>query len=488
MKSITIALASLILLLTTFSQLANATELNLPNMGDPSESTLSPTQADKLGKALLRQLRQEKRIAEDPLINSYVSSLGFRLATSSSRPSEPFTFFVVDDASINAFAAPGGYIGIHTGLIETSSNESELAAVMAHEIAHVTQRHMARAFENAGQMKLPMAIALLTAVLLGSQSAELGEAAVAVASAGSIQQQINFTRSNESEADAIGMETLANAGFDPHGMESFFKHLQHEARYYGVALPEYLRTHPISESRIAESKNRADRYPQNKYTDRLSFSLIRARLKAINESDPHKATRYFESQLRSGQHQNRDAFTYGQAIALIRDQKPKKAVQIIEELLNSDPDRLEYLLALANAEMEQNNYDRSLAILSDAESLYPGSYPLVIDYSRALITTGNSMTAVPLLKNQINHQNDKPQLHQLYAEALGKTGKVAEAHVALAQYLYLNEHLISAIEQLKQAKKLAVNDHYLLSRIESKLIIFKESLAEMKKSEKKRPK
>jgi predicted Zn-dependent protease len=202
-----------------------ARAFDLPDIGDPSGSAVSPEQERRLGEALLRQLRRGEYILNDPEAEAYVQSLGFRLAAQGTNVNQPFDFFLVQDPAINAFAAPGGFIGMHTGTILVAETESELAGVLAHEIAHVSQKHMARAFEQASQLSIPMAAAMLGAILLGTQNPQAGQAAIAAVAASNVQLQIDFTRANEEEADRIGMQLLSHAGFDPRGLPAFFERL-----------------------------------------------------------------------------------------------------------------------------------------------------------------------------------------------------------------------------------------------------------------------
>ncbi|MDH3872013.1 MAG: M48 family metalloprotease, partial [Gammaproteobacteria bacterium] len=260
--------------------------MDLPSIGDSSGSVISPEQEQQLGAAFMRQLRSSGIILEDLEITNYIESLGQRLTVNSEDPARRFTFFVVNEPSINAFAGPGGYIGIHTGLILASESESELAGVLAHEIAHVTQRHLARAYEASERLSLPTMAAMLAAILVASQHSEAGQAAMAAVSAGGMQYQIDFTRANEKEADRVGIQTLALAGLDPFGMPRFFERLQKNSRLYGSRPPEFLSTHPVTTDRIAEATSRAERHTASKQGDSLDFQLVRAKLRVNNYDNP----------------------------------------------------------------------------------------------------------------------------------------------------------------------------------------------------------
>ncbi|MEM9304047.1 MAG: M48 family metalloprotease, partial [Pseudomonadota bacterium] len=231
--------------------------IRLPDIGASAGAVISERDENAYGEALKREFTRLAKIVDDPLIAGYFRLMGYSLVAHSDRPDGNFTFVVVDDDSINAFAAPGGFIALHSQLILTAENESEVAAVVAHEIAHVTQRHIARRIESAQKMSLPMTLLMLGAVLAGSGNGDAAQAAVVGTQALMQQMQINFTRANEYEADWVGIRKLAAAGYDPDAMASFFAKMARENRGYGARIPEFLRTHPVESTRIAESKNRA---------------------------------------------------------------------------------------------------------------------------------------------------------------------------------------------------------------------------------------
>lgn len=273
--------------------LIKANEIELPEIGDRSGATISPEQERDIGREFMRQLHNSVTIIDDPEIATYLQSLGYQLVANSDNRGQEFTFFIVQDSTINAFAAPGGYVGVHSELIKNTRTESELAAVMAHEIAHVTQHHLARAFEQGSRLSLPMAAAIVAAILLGmgTQNPDAGFAGMMAAQAGAAQLQINFTRSNEEEADRIGMQTLIRAGFDPFAMPAFFERLEQVSRYYGPEPPEFLSTHPVTRNRIADATGRAEALvttPQLTARNQLQFYLMRSKLQVLTSDDKNK--------------------------------------------------------------------------------------------------------------------------------------------------------------------------------------------------------
>ena len=299
---------------------AEVTTLDLPDIGDSTGGLLSPEFERRLGQAFLSQVRKQADIISDPEINTYIESIGYRLVSQSDNNEQQFTFFVINDPLINAFAAPGGIVGINSGVILNSDSESELAGVMAHEIAHVTQKHMARSVEMSKKMSIPMLAAMLGAILIATQNPDAGQAALMAVQGASAQARINFTRTNEQEADRIGIQLLARSGFSPRGMAGFFRKLQQSSRFSAQA-PEFLRTHPLTTRRIADAGARAAAYSgTGDHDESQSFPLVRAKLIARSQETPRRAVEFFSRRLAGAEQGNdRDADRYGYIIALTED-------------------------------------------------------------------------------------------------------------------------------------------------------------------------
>ena len=299
-KFITIALLGLFIWPLS---MVHAVEIALPEIGDSAGSLISPQQEYQIGLGFYWRIQQSVDLIDDPEINSYLQSLGYRLVANSDSPHLPFTFFMLPDASVNAFAAPGGFIGVHSGLLLTSEREDEVASVLAHEIAHVTQRHLLRSFEKSKQMSIPMTIAMIAAALLGAADPAIGSAAIMAVQAGGVQSQLNFTRANESEADNLGMHTLVRSGFDALAMPAFFEKLQQTSRFYsGNSVPEFLRTHPVTTSRIADARGRAVRYPSvtHQKIDTLLFYLMREKLRVMAATNLTQLIQYYANAVKTG--------------------------------------------------------------------------------------------------------------------------------------------------------------------------------------------
>jgi predicted Zn-dependent protease len=437
-----------------------------------------------LGEEFMRSIRAQTTLVTDPEIADYIQQLGHRLVANSDAPGYPFTFFVVDDKSINAFAGPGGYIGIHTGLIETAANESELAGVMAHEIAHVTQRHLLRAYESANQLSLPTAAAMIAGILLGvaSNSPDAGIAAISAVQAGNIQRQLNFTRANEKEADRIGIQTLARSGIDPYGMPSFFEHLQQSTRLYGNNVPEFLSTHPVTTDRVAESMARAEQYGHGEELDTIEFQLIRTRLAVLESANPQTVLKTYQSRVKAASHPA-PADVYGLALALWRNTEYTKAGDLLRRLLKSDPDRIIYRTSLAQIYLESAQTEQALQLFSDTLKLYPGDLTVGEYYVSALIQTGQAAQARELITKMLREKRAQTaHNYELWAKAASITGPAWETNVATAEAYYIYGNLHFAIDQLTRALQSKGLSDYERARIEARLAEFKQQLTEREKN------
>lgn len=461
-----------------------AADIDLPDFGDSAGALISPLQEYQIGRAFFWRLQQSVELVEDPEVNSYVQSVGYRLVMNSDSPNLPFTFFVVPDSSINAFAAPGGFIGIHTGLVLASETEDEMASVMAHEIAHVTQRHLVRSYEQSQQRSLPSTIAMIGAALLAIANPEAGMAGLMAVQAGGVQAQINFTRSNEKEADNIGMLTLVNSGFDAQAMPAFFERLQQSSRFYtGNAVPEFLRTHPVTTSRIAEARGRAVTYPvERQLSDTLQFYLIREKLRVMGSTDLAQLIQYYASSLESGNNVNQTATRYGYSLALSSIGNYSQARAVLQPLIDQDEDRLSYQLALADLEIGLGQMSIALAIYQENQKLYPDDRALTINQVEALLLADLPKQASNLLFKQLQIGGPSRKLYKLLAQAKGDLGLKSQAHSWLAEYYYISGRFEQAADQLRLAADFATGDEYQLAKISSRLRDVEITLAQMKES------
>src|SRR5688572_5698686 len=313
--------------LTVLSMLAagGAAAQPLPDLGGSADTILSPQTERRLGESIVRDMRRDPQFIDDPEISEYLGLLGARLAQVTRGARQDFEFFAVRDAAINAFALPGGFVGVHTGLLSAAETESQLAAVLAHEIAHVTQRHIARMLGQQQQMQLPVLAALAAAILLGRSRPDLAAGAAAATQASAISAQLAYTRDFERDADRVGLQALADAGFDARAMASFFEKMQRTQRVSDDGtLPGYLRTHPVSTERIADAQNKVASLPYRQHLDSTEFHLVRAKLRA-ESGDAQEAVAHFERSVREGRYANEAAARYGLVSALLRARRAQAA-------------------------------------------------------------------------------------------------------------------------------------------------------------------
>ncbi len=432
--------------------------IELPDIGDASESYLSLSEDQQLGAAFMRNLRGVLNVINDPEIESYITSLGKRLTTNSNSQQQ-FHFFVINDSNINAFAGPGGHIGINTGLIMISETESELASVVAHEIAHITQRHLARAFEAAQESSIPTAAAIIAAIILASQGSEMATAALATALASSVQTRINFTRQNEKEADRIGMLLLASSNFDPQGMPAFFERLYRHNKVYDSQSIEFLRTHPLTLSRVSDTRSRAAQYSLAKQYDQTNYHLIKTKIEVLNSRDNKTSIAHFKGLLEKKPSQQQNIVRYGYALSLARASQFQQAMKQIEILTEQEPERMNYQVAAANIAYSAGDLALAAMICKKYLKIFPHHHALSSLYSLVLIKQGNAKESSALLYEHLRRHPLNPALYQLLAQAEHQNNNLPASHEALAEYYYLTGLPHSGIEQLELALNLLKADN-----------------------------
>ena len=445
-------------------------QVRLPDFGDASEETLTPAEERALGEAFMREVRSQLTLVDDPLVVQYIQSLGYRLVASSNRHDLAFTFFVVEDDSLNAFAAPGGFIGVNSGTIVSTRSEGEVASVLAHEIAHVTQRHIARAFEHASRSNVPLLAGILAAIVVGTQNVEAGQAAVAAIIGGTAQTQINFTRQNELEADRVGIRMLSDAGFDPHDMAGFFEKLQSASRY-SPRLPELLSTHPVTTNRIAEARDSARRLPYRQHQSSAPYHLVRTKLRVRTASDPQRVLDELLDERATGQAGSPSANAYGEALALTRLGRVDDAHAVLVRLVETHPDNLAFRAELAGSEARRGRMGRALDIYSEALALYPGDRLLVGNYATALNRVGRPHDTLKLIDEYERLYSMDPGLYLIRAGAYEQLGRSIDSRVDLAEHYYATGRLDQAIQQLRLASQGQDKgqDIYRMTRIEARL-------------------
>ncbi|ESS73418.1 TPR repeat-containing protein [Methyloglobulus morosus KoM1] len=433
------------------------TKIELPDMGDSSGTIISPAEEKELGEAFFRSLHSQVTINQDAEIQEYIQSIGQTLVANCDNPSLPFHFFVVMENDINAFAGPGGYVGVNSGLIVLTEAESELASVMAHEIAHVTQRHLYRAAEAAGRLSVPTMAATLAAILIGTQAPALGQAAIMAIMGSSVQFQIDFTRENEMEADRVGMQTLHESRFDPRSMPTFFERLQQSSRYYGRDVPEFLRTHPVTASRISDTRGRAETYPYKQYSDTLGYQLTRAKLQVLGSKDDAGRGRVFKSRLSQGTTEQRTVARYGMGLVALKAQQYNEAESIFQDLVKQYPGQSQYATALARTALESKNYRLALARYQKLTEQFPSKEAIKLEYITTLVRSGEAQLAKKNLAALSYKSQKLPVYYELLAQVYSDLREPAESHRYLAEYYYAMGQVQDAVFQIRlaqQSKKL----------------------------------
>lgn len=449
-----------------------ATEgLKLPKLGESSSSLFSPEYEHQLGRTWLRMFRSQAPTLNDPLLFDYLENLIYELAVHSELQDRRLELVVVDNPTINAFAVPGGVIGIHNGLLNYAQTEDELATVIAHEIAHLSQRHFSRRVEFArGQQPFNLAAMLAGFVLLATTGSDAGMAAISAAQAAAQDAALRYSRSNEAEADRVGMQTLAAAGFNPQAAPAMFERMLQASRYSSAnRIPEFLRSHPLSENRIADTRNRARQLPAPRETrDDGQFQRMRARVQVQLAGTPEEAVQRFRGEL-SGTPRDAEAARYGLVLALIEAGRADEAAKELATLTDNDPNSLEYLLA--DAELHLLRGEAALAVeqLQRQLRLRPGNHPLTMAYARALMRDQKPHIAESVLMEQSKQRPNDPGLWYLLAEVQGLAGNILGLHQSRAEYFILNGVLDQAEQQLGYALKLAGTDHVTSSRINARL-------------------
>jgi predicted Zn-dependent protease len=433
---------------------ADVSQDQLPEMGTAAQATLSVEDENQLGRMVIRELRESGAVLEDPEIDEYIQSLGLRLSSLAQDGSRNFNFFVVRDHAINAFALPGGYVGVHSGLVLETRNESELAGVLAHEVAHVTQRHIARSLEAASRTNLLSTAAMLAAILMGaaggaSSNATMG--GVMAAQGMAAQAQINFTRENEQEADRIGIGTLAAAGFDPNAMPAFFDTMFRRTQLGPDRVPELLRTHPVTSSRIAESKDRALQYPPAHPTDSVAYALIKERVRVLTTPAGADSREYYKALAGPNEPDLSLAQVYGRALAQIQGGSPADAIPTLEKLRATYPEVLLFHTALGQAQLAAGDTKGALETLERARDLAPRNVPVTVHYGEALLQAGRPKRAHEVLLDLFNNVPPTAQQIRLTAKAANAAGDVADAYSYMAEYHLMTGDLSLAINQLELA-------------------------------------
>lgn len=449
---------------------AQEDRIQLPDLGASADAIFSDGEERSYARQLIYQLRRFGLLIEDPQVNEFFSDMGYRLISHSDEPDRPYHFVVLDEPNINAFAAPGGVIALHSGMILVAEEESEIAGVLAHEVVHVTQNHLERSFEEARKLTIPLALLAVGLIAVG------GVGAIAPALLGtqglSAQSQINFTRQNEYEADRIGIQILVASNYNPHAMASMFAKLGRASRNFAIQVPEYLRSHPITTTRIAEAKNRADNLPPGRYIEDIDFFLMQARIRALVSQFPQDAIRYFREELTMGNHRFPDANRYGLVLALQQAGRFEDADRIIDNLIETAPRKLAYQIEKAHIDIGLGNQHAAMDRFALLYQQYSGNRILARYYAEALLTANQpimALDALNILRQEILQNRSDPVLHELLAQAANQSGDDVRATSASAEAAYWRGEIYAAIIQLQRLSEREDLDYYQRARVTARL-------------------
>lgn len=429
-------------------------------------SAYSNDELDSLERQFIQEINQSNSVIRTPIANQYLNHLAKQLAQHG-QLSAPY-FFIVKSNEINAFAGPGGYIGVNTQLILASDTESELAAVMAHEMAHVRQHHLYRMIEHQKQMKIPMLASMLASIALGVVNPALGSGALMGTLSGFAQDNINFVRSNEKEADRIGIDMLIKSGMDPRGMANFFKKMQQSSRYYYTDnVPAILRSHPLDDDRIAEADSRVANHIQASYADHLDYHLFKELIRNEVAQNTNQLIQYYQSECKK--HNSQTACDYGYVLALQANNQSVQARLRLSPLLQQYPDNLFFIITMAQTEMSCHDNINAIKRLQELQANHPENYAAAVEYGQLLMAANQPEKAASvLLKASRQFKNDLVICEQL-AQAQANSAQKGYAYFTLAQCYLLQGQARDAIRKLQIAKTLVGRDDMLKARIDAKI-------------------
>ena len=451
---------------------------DLPSLGDASSSIVSPEQEFQMGRAWLSMLRGQVPAINDPQLKQFVEQTVYKLAETSDLQDHRLVFILIKDPEINAFAAPGGVIGVNGGLFLKSETEAEYAAVMAHELGHLIQRHFARGVENQQRMQLPLMAALLAGIVAAAAGGgDAGIAAIASTQAAAIQSQLRFSRLNEQEADRVGIVNLERAGYDPRAMPEMFGRLARQYRYDRTP-PEFLLTHPVTDSRIADTQARAERFPKGGVEDSKRFQLMKVRAQMYFEETAGLLVKRYRAQLQ--ENPDNDAVRYGLAMGLTKQGQLNEARDTLAPLLRKAPDDISYNLAQVDLDITANRLPDAQKRVQRLLELYPDDLAVSLAQVDLLGRTKQAKAASQLLDKLLKQRPIDPDLWNQAADVRGQAGDLVGVHQARAEYFALTGDYNQAIQQLGFAKQRAASNYQLAARIDARQ---QEMIAQRKLSE-----
>ena len=480
LKPLIIALA---LTSITTSALAANTETNrnkLPEIGSAGVSVLSIEKERQIGGEMMRQIRATQPILHDPVLTEYINDLGNRMVRNAKDVNYSFEFFVIRNQELNAFAFFGGHIAIHSGLITTANTESELASVVAHEISHVTQRHLARRLESQNKSQPLTMAAMVSSVLLTLINPTVGMAALSTTMAASQQASINYTRGNEQEADRVGITLLVNSGFNPQGAPDFFNIMAEKYRYTSKP-PAMLLTHPLPESRIADARIRAHNFSPRPLAPSLAFELTKARIIARYEGDAEANIINFQQSINKQRYAIEAAARYGLALSYYENKDYEIAVTQLEALLKDDNKNLFYVDALTDAYIGVKDFDKAITMLRELNLLMPNNQVVTLNYANVLNEAGEYAQAEVLLQKFLALSPKNYIANDLLTEVYRKQDKKALMHATKAEVYALLGAYPKAVDELQTAYNFVEDNPLLQKRMKGRILQLQDQQEKLKR-------
>lgn len=472
-------LAALLVAGKADAQTLGSDKNTLPEIGVVASEALTLDKEILIGDAIMRQMRGQAPMIGDPVINEYIQDLGNRLVLQADNTKFPFQFFVINNNAMNAFAFYGGHVGVHTGIITAADNESELASVLAHEVTHVTQRHLARRALSQ-QRSSPLQLAsMFGSILLAMANPEAGIAALSTTQAMSAQMGIDYTRSNEQEADRIGIDILYAAGFDPKATASFFGKMAEQYRTSSRP-PERLLTHPLTEKRIADARIRMDGYPNVRLPPSKTFHLAKARIQARYQFKPDYSLEYFQAMNDTGTYLIKEAAQYGLAIALFENEKYQQAKAINDALLLQDKENLFYLDLATDIEIALGNPQHAITQLEHVLAQKPRNSVVVLNLSNALVSAKQYTRAIELLRDYLLIHPQDEIAYQILTDAYKGEKLYMGMHQSKAELLALYGAYPNAIDELQYAFNFTGDNHLEKQRIRARIQQFRDEQEKLK--------
>ncbi len=447
------------------AQTSVSSVVELPDLGEPADLALSPGQEAKIADQVAAELYSGDYQIADIELTDYIDSIGWKLAARGSLTPPKFRFFVIGDPRINAFAVPGGVVGINAGLLLSADNESELAGVIGHEEAHVTQRHLARTVNDTGVANLATYAAVLAAIIAGSANPDVILGALAIGQSVNSQREVNYTRGHEAEADRIGIRTMSEAGYDPEGMASFFGKLEQQSRLYGSQIPEFLRTHPVNTNRIAEARSRAAQLPKVTLKPNPEFAMMKARTIVLMADSPTAALNEMLMRKKAGD--TSIGAEYGYAYALFNAGRPADALAALAPVMAALPRQLNVNLLQAQLLQATGKQAEALALLDKTTRLNPRSAPAILIEARALLDANQASEARQLLLSHEQAHGTAPETHRLLSEASTQLKNLGDAQFEMANYELARGDLRAALTQVDAGLRLSSLSEQQRSRLDA---------------------